>query len=118
MRRFIVCLIISALFLGQSFSVAAAMCRHGSAHNHAVARQSKDGSVAAIAKAEDTAASVVEKKGALSGGNPVSPALAELPPALMLAEPNPQARALPWPGAGDTALKGNAITPLLRPPLA
>ena len=57
-------LIMSALFLGQGVSVAAAMCRHGSADAHATARDSRDGSISAAALAEETAASVVEKKGA------------------------------------------------------
>jgi hypothetical protein len=118
MRRFVVFLIVSALFLGQGFSVAAAMCRHGGAHNHAMALRSRDGSVAAAAKAEETAASVVDKKGELSAGNALYSVLADLPPGLMLADRSEEARALPWPAGGEAALKSSGLSPLLRPPLA
>lgn len=117
MRQLVIFLIVSALFLGQGFSVAAAMCRHGSAREHAMARDSRDGKVAAAAKAEDTAASVVERKGALAGSSSLYSQVADLPPALALAERGPNVRGLPWHGRDVMALDGEAQSPLLRPPL-
>lgn len=112
-------LIMSALFLGQGVSVAAAMCRHGSADAHATARDSRDGSVSAAALLEETAASVVEKKGALSGSASLHTTVADLPPALMiLAEHNVDVRPRPWPATAALALVGQSTSPLLRPPSA
>ena len=111
-------LIMSALFLGQGVSVAAAMCRHGSADAHATARDSRDGSVSAAALFEETAASVVEKKGALSGSASLHTTVADLPPALILVEHNVDVRPRPWPATAALALVGQSTSPLLRPPSA
>ena len=111
-------LIMSALFLGQGVSVAAAMCRHGSADAHATARDSRDGSVSAAALSEETAASVVEKKGALSGSASLHTTVVDLPPALILAEHYVDVRPRPWPATAALALVGQSTAPLLRPPSA
>ena len=111
-------LIMSALFLGQGVSVAAAMCRHGSADAHATARDSRDGSVSAAALLEETAASAVEKKGALSGSAALHTTVVDLPPALILAEHDVDVRPRPWPATAALAPVGQSTAPLLRPPSA
>jgi hypothetical protein len=116
MRRFWVFLVISALFLGQGFSVAAAICHHRDARDHAMARQSRDPVVAAAALGEETAASVVEKKGALAAGS-LSLAVAVLAPALELATERHSGLVLAWSRAEVDTLEGSITSPLLRPPL-
>jgi len=118
MRRFVIYLIMSALFLGQGLSVAAAVCHHRDAHEHSMALESRNVTVATVAKSEDTAASVVEKKGALSGASSLYSTVADLSPAWMSAGPIKKARALAWPSSDTLAREGKATQPLLRPPLA
>ncbi len=116
MRRLVVFLILAGLFLGQGFSVAAAVCQHRSAHDHAMALHSHDGAVAEAAQAEETAASVVEKKGALAGSSLALEA-AVLAPAPSLAPPGGSHQAVPWPMNNRPELGRSDPAPLLRPPL-
>lgn len=108
---------MTALFLGQGFSVAAALCRHGGAVEHAIARKSLDKAVASVAEAEEAAALVVEKKGALSGASSIHSIWAALPTSLWLAERTSNVGGLAWPADDELALTSEATTPLLRPPL-
>ncbi len=117
MRRILISLVMTALFLGQGFSFAAALCRHGSAREHAIARESRDKAVASVAEAEEAAEMVVEKKGALSGSSSLHSIWAALPTSPRLADRTSDLRELEWPAADDLALKSEPTAPLLRPPL-
>lgn len=117
MRRFLVSFIMSCLLVGQSFSVAQANCQHRSAHDHAVARQSRDGKVAAAARAEETAATVVEKKGAVAADAP-SISLAVMVPAASFVREGRSVDLLPWPRTAGPPLSSSTNRPLLRPPLS
>lgn len=108
---------IVTLIAGNASSTVAAICRHQSVRAHAMALQSHDKKIAAVALTEETAASVSAKKGAVSHGGSV-PILAHLlPPAalslpLQLAEP--ARRQFP----DGPVLNGTLVRPLLQPPLA
>ena len=117
MFRLLTRLILSALFLGQAFSVAGAVCQHGSARDHALARESRDGAVAATAQAEETAASVVAKKGALSGGiaSVATAILASIP---LVNLPPKESERLDWLTTDGPFLARLDTGPLLRPPHA
>ena len=116
MRRVLTYLLLSDLLLGQSFAVSAALCRHSSAREHALARESSDKTIAAGALSEETAASVLEKMAALSGMGALDLAMAYLPSASGLIEPSEFGQTLRWPMLAYSALEGEASKPLLRPP--
>lgn len=118
MHRFLVGLLMTALLLAQGISVPAAMCRHGSVREHAAALASRNGAISAAAIAEDAAASVVDKKGALSVANSLYSAVADLPRVEMLADQPQIVRDHHWHGTGSPPLEGEATAPLLRPPSA
>ena len=118
MRRFLLCLIMSALFFGQGFSVAAAICRHGGQAEHVAARSSTDGAVASAARSEETAAAVAGKQGALADAGSAHSAVADLPAPVRLKDRNAAVSSTPWPLAEPLALDDEAAKPLLRPPTA
>ena len=117
MRRLLTCLLMAALLLGQSFAVSAAMCRHASAREHALARQSSNKSVVAAALSEENAASVLEKMGALSRMGALDFTIAYLPSAFGLTDQSELTQPLRWPLLAYSALEGEASKPPLRPPL-
>lgn len=119
MRRFLGILIVFGLLAGQGFSVAAAICQHHSAREHALALQSHDKRIAAVALTEESAASVTAKKGALTGtGASFAPVLADLLPAPSLLVRSSD-RSPPSHSPTDAReLVGISPNPLLRPPLA
>ena len=117
MRRLLTCLLMAALLLGQSFAVSAAMCRHGSVREHALARESTNKIIAAAAVSEETAASVLEKMGALSRMGALDFTIAYLPSAFGFADQSELTQPLRWPMLAYSALEGETSKPLLRPPL-
>ncbi len=117
MARLLTLLMIVVLVAANGSTVASAICRHRDASEHAMARQSRDAKVAAVALSEEAAAGVASKNGALGSSASLSlPAYivpeAAVPPAPRAAEParSPQAEAPPLPG--------RSIRPLLEPPVA
>ena len=117
MRRLVVFLAISCLFLGQGFSVAAAVCQHRSAHDHALARVSRDVKVSEAAHTEDTAAAVAEKKGA-SLSSSLSMAVAVLAKDAAWVSQRHSGYSLPWPRMSGPETESSTVIPLLRPPAA
>ena len=115
MPRFLIFLIISALFLGQGFSAGAAMCVHRSAVDHARALDSRDGAVAAVAQNEDSAASLMAKKAAPAGAVGLN-WVAHLAAPPMLVLPRAVSELIMMSFADGPALEGISTIPLLRPP--
>ena len=115
MPRFLIFLLIGALFLGQGFSAGAAMCVHRSADEHARALDSRDGAVAAVAQNEDRAASLMAKKAApaASVGLHWVAHLAPPPPLVPLRAVSDR---IVMSFADGPALQGISTIPLLRPP--
>jgi len=117
MARLLTLLMMIALVVANGSAAADAMCRHRDAREHAIARQSHDAKVAAVALTEEAAAAVGSKSGTLGGSASVSlPAYilpaAALTPVPLAAEPLPEARMQVPP------LPGRSIPPLLEPPVA
>ena len=117
MRRLLLSLVMATLFFSQGFSVAAAVCQHRSVRDHAMARESRDRAVAAAAFAEESAASVVEKKGS-SFGSLTSTAAAVLPSIVRADRAQEVSGTQPWYTTEGPELGRRATEPLLRPPLA
>ena len=116
MPRFLILLLIGALFLGQGFSAGAAMCVHRSADEHARALASRDDAVAAVAQNEDSAASLMAKKAApssVAGLNWV----AHLDAPTVLVPLRAVSDRVMMSLADGPALEGISAIPLLRPPL-
>lgn len=117
MVRYLTALLILVVVIAHGSSVAAKVCLHQSAHEHAMARQSEDRAVAAVPLAEDAAAAVDSKKGsqAPSAGFHVP---VEMLPAAMPVVPAHEAEAVgPWP-ADEAALASANLPPPTRPPSA
>ena len=115
MPRFLISLLIGALFLGQGFSAGAAMCVHRSAVDHARALDSRDGAVAAVAQNEDSAASLMAKKAAPSGMAGLH-WVAHLAPPPVIVPPRAGSDRIMMSFADGPALDGISTSPLLRPP--
>lgn len=117
MARLVTLLMIITLVVANGSAAAGAMCRHRDARAHAIARQSQDAKVAAVALTEEAAAAVASKKGALGSNASLSlPAYivpgAALTPAPRTVEP------MPRPQVESTPLPSRSIRPLLEPPVA
>ena len=117
MTRLVTFLMMISLVVANGSAAAGAMCQHRDARAHAMARQSQDAKVAAVALTEEAAAAVDSKKGALESNASLSlPAFvlpgATLTPAPRAIEPmgRPQVDAKP--------LSSRSIRPLLEPPVA
>ena len=115
MLRFLIFLIIGALFLGQGFSAGAAMCVHRSADAHAQALDSRDGAVAAVAQNEDRAASLMAKKAAPAGAVGLN-WVAHLAAPPVIVPPRAVSDRIMMSFADGPALDGISTSPLLRPP--
>jgi hypothetical protein len=108
---------ILALVTSQGTAMASALCRHGSAQQHAVALRSADAKIASVAIGEEAAAASAAKKAQpapdSSGHWPAQlmPAEADVP-VLRIAEP---LRLRPGPQAD---LASATVPPLQRPPSA
>jgi hypothetical protein len=117
MARLVTLLMMITLVVANGSAAAGAMCRHRDAQAHAIARQSHDAKVAAVALAEEAAAAAASKKGALGSNVSLSlPAyilpIAAIAPAPRSVEPmrRPQLESPPLPS--------RSIRPLLEPPAA
>jgi guanyl-specific ribonuclease Sa len=117
MARLLSLFMMLALVMTQGTSMASALCRHQSAQEHILARQSHDAKIAAVAIGEEEAAATASKKASQSVDSSshwpaeILPAEAETPP-LRIAEPlrlRPELHA---------ALASATILPLLKPPSA
>ena len=110
-------LMIVVLVIGHGGSYAAAICHHQDAQEHAWARQSQDGAVAARAFSEETAASVASKEGA---GFSVSPAAwaADMLPNQGLVAPDRTLEPIRTPIVDQTRLASRSVLPQLEPPAA
>ena len=115
MSRFLIFLLIGALFLGQGFSAGAAMCVHRSAVDHARALDSRDGAVAAVAQSEDSAASLMAKKAASAGMIGLN-WVAHLAAPPVIVPPRAISGPIMMSFADGPALTGISSIPLLRPP--
>ncbi len=115
MPRFLIFLLIGALFLGQGFSAGAAMCVHRSAVDHARALDSRDGAVAAVAQNEDSAASLITKKAAPAGAVGLN-WVAHLAAPTVIVPPRAVSDRIMMSFADGPALTGISTIPLLRPP--
>ena len=93
------------------------MCVHGSNRAHASALASRDGAVSAVAKDEDSAASLMSKKAAASA-NTGTNWVAHLSPSPALALPRATSHRIVPSLAEGPALEGISTAPLLRPPHA
>src|SRR5688572_7397039 len=104
------------MLIGHSSSVAAAICQHQDAHEHAVARESRDALVAAVPLAEEAAAADSKKTSQSPGTTihwPTDLLPAALPPVpLRVIEP---IRLRP---TSPPRLASTTIIPLLQPPSA
>ena len=117
MTRLVTLLMMIALVVANGSAAATAMCHHRDARAHAIARQSQDAKVAAVALTEETAAAAASKKGAL--GSNVSLSLpAYIVPEAALAPAPDAARPMPRPQGEPARLSGRSIRPLLEPPVA
>src|ERR1044072_4584174 len=106
---------IITLVVANGSAVAGAVCRHRDAREHAIARQSQDAKVAAVALTEEAAAAVASKKGALGGNAALSLPAYVLPAAAL--SPVPQAvEPLRGPQAEPAPLWRRSVRPLLEPP--
>jgi hypothetical protein len=117
MARLLTILMIVALVIAHGSSVAAAVCHHQDAHEHALARQSRDPKVAAVSLAEDAAGAVDSKKASQSASNSIQWPTDLLPVTLpaFLSRPVEPIRLRP---ADQAALASASIRPLLEPPSA
>lgn len=116
MTRLLAILMIVTLLIGHSSSVAAAICKHQDAHEHALARESRDATVAAIPLAEEAAAAH-SKKTSQSSSNAIHWPT-DLLPATLPAVPFRMAEPPRFPPAGQAPLASASIRPLLEPPPA
>jgi hypothetical protein len=117
MTRLVTLLMIIALVVANGSAVAGAVCRHRDAREHAIARQSQDAKVAAVALSEEAAAAVASKKGALGSNASLSLPAYVLPAAAL--SPVPHAvEPMRGPQAEPAPLSSRSIRPLLEPPAA
>jgi hypothetical protein len=116
-KFFLSLLMIVILVVGHGSSVAAAICQHGNAGNHAAARASLDGKVSARALTEEAAASADAKKGAVSDAG-AAPGPADMLPPLKLVAPLRTIEPIRRRPTDPLALLGTSLRPLLEPPSA
>jgi hypothetical protein len=107
---------IITLVVANGSAVAGAVCRHRDAREHAMARQSQDAKVMAVALTEEAAAAVA-KKGALGGNASLSLPAYILPGAALTSVPR-AAEPMRTPHAEAAPLSSRSIRPLLEPPVA
>jgi hypothetical protein len=117
MTRLVTFLMMIALVVANGSAAAGAVCRHRDARAHAVARQSQDAKVAAVALTEEAAADVASKKGALGSNASVSLPSCILPCAALAPAPH-AAEPMRRLQLESTPLPSRSIRPLLEPPVA
>jgi hypothetical protein len=105
---------IVTLLIGHSSSVAAAICKHQDAHEHALARESRDAGVAAVPLAEEAAAAQSKKTSQTPSSAIHWPT--DLLPAILPSVPFRVTEPLRLRPAGQAPLASASIQPLLEPP--
>jgi len=115
--RYLTALLIAIVVLAHGSSVAAKVCLHQDAHEHALARQSEDRAVAAVTLAEDAAAAVDSKKGSQAPFASTHSPVDMLPATLPVVPAHETEAVRPWP-ADETALASATLPPPTRPPSA
>jgi hypothetical protein len=117
MTRLVTFLMMLTLVVANGSAAAGAMCRHGDARGHAMARQSQDAKIAATALTEEAAAAVASKNGALGSSASVSLPCYILPCAALAFAPH-AVEPMRRPQLASTPLSSRSIPPLLEPPVA
>ena len=108
---------IFTLVIGHGSSVAAAICRHQDAHEHALARESRDPIVAAVPLAEEAAAADVAKKSSQPASSSIHWPM-DLLPATLPGVPLRLVEPMRLRPGEQAALASARIPPLLEPPSA
>jgi hypothetical protein len=117
MARLLTLLLMITLVVANGSAAAEAMCRHRDARAHAMARQSQDAKVAAVALTEEAAAAAASKKGALGSNVSLSLPSCILPCAALAFAPR-AAEPMRRPQLESAPLTSRSIRPLLEPPAA
>jgi hypothetical protein len=116
MARLLTLLMMITLGVANGSAAAGAMCLHRDARAHAVARQSRDAKIAAVALTEEAAAAAVSKKGALGSSASLSLPAYVLPGAALAPAPH-AAEPMQGPQMDSPPLSSRSIRPLLEPPV-
>ncbi|HMJ93760.1 MAG TPA: hypothetical protein VK472_06650 [Allosphingosinicella sp.] len=117
MVRYLTALLILVVVIAHGSSVAAKVCLHQNAHEHALARQSRDRAVAAIPIAEDAAAAVDSKKGSQAPSSSFHSPMEMLPAALPIV-PIRKSETIRLRPGDQLALASTRPPPPTRPPSA
>jgi hypothetical protein len=117
MTRLVTFLMMITLVVANGSAAAGAVCRHRDARAHAIARQSQDAKVAAVALTEEAAADVASKNGALGSSASLSLPACVLPCAALTLAP-PAVEPMRRLQLESTPLPSRSIRPLLEPPVA
>jgi hypothetical protein len=115
MRRLLTLMLMTALAFVSSTSVAAALCSHQDAQQHAAALASGDERVAAVAQLEDAAGALAAKKGAPVDASSFALSAFILPPSSLTLD-HVAAKQPPTLGRDAAMMRGLAPQPLLEPP--
>jgi hypothetical protein len=117
MARLLTLLMILAVVTTQGMAMASALCRHDSAQEHVLARQSTDARIASISIGEESAARSLDDKA--SGSADSSAAWpAKMLPADSAAQPLRIAERSPLRPSRQHSLPSLSVLPLLEPPAA
>lgn len=116
MTRFLAILMIVTFLVGHGSSVAAAICRHQDAHEHALARESRDARVAAVPLAEEAAAADSKKAGQSSSSSIHWPT--DLLPAALPVVPFRVVEPVRLRPSGQIPLASTSVRPPIEPPTA
>jgi len=117
MARLLTLLMIITLVVANGSAVAGAVCVHRDAREHAIARQSQDAKIAAVALTEEAAAGVASKDGALGSSASLSLPAYIVPEAALAPAPG-AVEPLRSPQMDSAPLPSRSIRPLLEPPVA
>lgn len=116
-RRLLTLMLMSLLAFVSSTSVAAALCGHQDAQQHAAALIGNDRMDAAKAHLEEAAGALAAKKGFLADAGAFALPAFILPPSSLHLQPELEEPALKI-GRDRAKVRGLAPPPLLRPPAA
>ena len=117
MVRYLTAFLILVVVIAHGSSVAAKVCLHQDAHQHALARQSADRAVAAVPIAEDAAAAVDSKKSSQAPSVSLHSPVEMLPATMPVVPPHRSETVRPRPG-DQPALASMKLPPPTRPPSA
>jgi len=116
-RRLLTLVMMTVLAFVSSSSVAAALCRHQDAQQHAAALHGDDQQEAAEAQLEDAAGAFSMKKGALADAGAFALPAFILPPSSLGLEQSSEGQAIAL-GRNAPKVTGREPAPLLEPPAA